>query len=111
MKNKFQRLSKEEKIEAINEYKSTNEVYANIFKKVKRLKVICIIGMVYAVISFAVDFYLLVQVWDFVIDAILLIFCLLFYLGSSSVLGNQVNNYLIEKSKQQTKGKGSHGSK
>lgn len=105
MKNKYERLSKQEKKLAIAEFKNSSKVNANICKKVKRLKVICIIGMIYAVISFIVDFYLTIRAWDFIIDGILLVFCLLFYIGSNSIFSNQINKYLIEKSKQSTKRK------
>lgn len=105
MKNKYQRLSKEEKKSAKIEYKNSNATNANIYKKVKRLNIICIIGMIYAVLSFGIDFYLTIEVWDYILDSVLLIFCLLFYIGSNSILSNQINKYLIDKNKQSKKGK------
>lgn len=99
MKNKYERLSKSEKKDARNKYKESNEANANIYKKFNRLRVICVIGIVYSIISFVVDFYLTNNVFDFVMDGVLLIFCLIIFMSSNKMLGNQINNYLIKNKK------------
>ena len=99
MKNKYQRLTKEEKKQAKKDYKESNEVNANIYKKLNRLTIISILGIFYAIISFVVDFFLTKNVWDFVIDGILLVFCLVFIIKSQSLLSEQINKFLINKKK------------
>ena len=99
MKNKYQRLTKEEKKRAKRDYKESNEVNANIYKKLDRLTIISILGIFYAIISFVVDFFLTKNVWDFVIDGILLVFCLVFIIKSQSLLSEQINKFLINKKK------------
>ena len=99
MKNKYQRLTKEEKKRAKKDYKESNEVNANIYKKLNRLTIISILGIFYAIISFVVDFFLTKNVWDFVIDGILLVFCLVFIIKSQSLLLEQINKFLINTKK------------
>lgn len=99
MKNKYQRLSKEEKKQARESYKQSSEVNANIYKKLNRLTIISILGIIYAIISFIVDFFLTKIIWDFVLDAVLLIFCLIFIIKSQSLLTEQISKYLISKKK------------
>lgn len=99
MKNKYERLNKIEKKDAIKNYKESSESNANIYKKFNRLRVICVIGILYSIISFVVDFYLTNNSFDFVMDGILLIFCLIIFISCNRMLGNQINNYLIKNKK------------
>ena len=55
MKNKFERLNKNEKKKAIEEFSNSNESNANIVSRIKRLKVIGIIGVIYSIGMFIYD--------------------------------------------------------
>lgn len=101
MKNKYQRLSKEEKKLAIEEFKNVSENNENVITRLKRLRVVSIIGIIYAIISFILDLiYDTISVWDYVIDGLLLIFCVVFMIKSKQLLEEQVNIYLIKKDKK-----------
>ena len=97
MKNKYQRLSSDEKKQARLDYRDSNEINGNIYKKLNRLTIISTIGIVYSILSFVIDLFLTKIVWDFVIDAVLLIFCLIFIIKSQSLLSEQVNKFLINR--------------
>ncbi len=99
MKSKYQLLSKEEKKQAKKDYMEASETNKAIYKKLNRLTIISIIGIIYSLISFVIDFFLTKIIWDFVIDAVLLIFCLIFIIKSQSILSEQINKFLISKKK------------
>ena len=58
MKYKYDILSKEEKRDLKNEYKNSTEENKKMYKKINRIKILCIIGIIYAVIMMIVDFSL-----------------------------------------------------
>ncbi|MCX4364327.1 MAG: hypothetical protein OSJ70_00950 [Bacilli bacterium] len=99
MRNKYQRLSKEEKKQARLDYKNSEYNQNKIYEKGNRLRIFGIIGMIYATLSFAIDFLYKGDIWNFLLDAALLIFCLIAYLVISDILDKQINKYLIERDK------------
>ncbi|MCI8795176.1 MAG: hypothetical protein HFI73_07405 [Bacilli bacterium] len=111
MKNKFERLNKNEKKKAIEEFSNSNESNANIISRIKRLKVIGIIGVIYSIGMFILDFLKEMEIFDigfnhfdnlilnYIIDACLLIFCAFFVIKANMILKEQVNKYLIGKKK------------
>lgn len=100
MKNKYQRLTKLEKKEALKEYRESEEYRNDIAVRLGRVKILSIIGILYAVFSFGFDFYFdTINIWDYVLDGLLLIACILFFIKANDFLGEQVNNYLISKTK------------
>jgi hypothetical protein len=99
MKNKYERLSKEEKKQARQDYISFSEVNANIYKKLKRLIIISYIGIIYSVAMFIVDFIITKNVWDFVIDGVLMVFCVWFIIRSKTLISDSINKFLIENKK------------
>lgn len=104
MKTKYQRLSKKEKRIAIEEYKNASENNENVVKRLKRLRVVSIIGVIYAIISFIIDLIFdTISVWSYVIDGLLLIFCVIFMIKSKQLLEEQVNIYLIKKDQKPKK--------
>ena len=112
MKNKFERLSKTEKKDAINEYKSINPHNEAIVSRLNRLKGVGIIGIIYSLLMFTLDFLKEHKIFDYgfttfdnilisyIIDACLLILCVVFLIKANQLLSEQINKYLIEKNKK-----------
>ncbi len=100
MKNKYQRLSKEEKKQARKDFKNSEYNRNKIYEKGRRLRIFGIIGMIYALISFGIDFLYKGDVWNFILDAALLIFCLVTYIVFGDIIDKQINKYLIARDKQ-----------
>lgn len=108
MKNRFERLSRKEKKEAINEYKKASSNNEAIIMRLNRLKVIGIIGIIYSLIMFTFDLLKEKGILDYgfntfnniyisyIIDAFLLIMCAVFVIKARQLLSQQVNKYLIE---------------
>lgn len=117
MKNKFERLSRKEKKEAINEYKNASTHNEDILSRLNRLKGVGIIGIIYSIIMFTLDFLREHDIFDYgfntfdnivlsyIIDASLLIICVFFLIKANQLLNTQVNKYLIEKTKPKEKSK------
>lgn len=103
MKNKYMRLTKEEKRLAEKEYCESSEEKASLFKRLKRLRFIGVFGIIYASLSFILDILFTNNIWDYVLDAILLIFCLVFVLKANDMIINQVNKFIIDKQKKKFK--------
>ncbi len=99
MKNKYQRLSKDEKKQARIDFKHSEYNQNKIYEKGNRLKIFGIIGMIYAVINFGIDFLYDGDIWNFILDAALLIFCLVAFIVIGDILDKQINKYLIERDK------------
>ncbi|MCH5166610.1 MAG: hypothetical protein J1F35_01835 [Erysipelotrichales bacterium] len=111
MKNRYERLTRQEKHEAIEEYKNSNEHNKALYTRLTRLRGIGIIGIIYSILMFTLDFLKEQGIFDYgfntfgnvvlnyIIDAVLLILCFVFVLKAHQLLKEQVNKYLIEKMK------------
>ena len=99
MKNKFQRLSKEEQKNAKLEFIKRNPL---VYKRFHKLSVTCTIGIIYAVLVLIFDLVfrktLLVGsfTYNIIVDCFVLIFCLVFYLFSKDTINKQINKMLVE---------------
>lgn len=99
MKNKYQRLSKEEKLEARKLYISRNP---DTYKKFKKLSRLTIVGMIYAVFVIVFDIFfhesLLKEsfISNIILDSCVLVFCLIFYIFSKTTIDGQINKMLVE---------------
>ena len=92
MKNKYQRMTKEEKKQLIKEYKST-EKGAYLMSKLKNVLVCGILSYIYAV-------YLIItaeNIWSYIGAGGLLIAGCVFIVGSIKLRGKNLNQYAIKK--------------
>lgn len=115
MKNKFERLSKEEKKESIKEFENVSDANKNLITRIKRLRVVGIIGIIYSLIMFILDFLKENKIVDYgfnvfdnlifnyIIDACLLIFCAFFVVKANMMIKEQVNIYLVDKKNNEKK--------
>lgn len=103
MKNKFERLSKEEQENAIEEYAEAREQNKIVVKKVKNLRVLSIAGIIYSVLSFAFDVLTNAKVFFYIFDGCLLVTCVFLFIKSKDLLHANVNEFLISKKKEEMK--------
>lgn len=116
MKNKYERLSKEERKKSIEEFKSIDANHEVLIKRLNRLKIVGLIGIIYSLIMFILDFLNAQGILKFgfntfgkhviisyIVDACLLVFCVFFFVKANQILSEQVNKYLIEKDKDKKK--------
>lgn len=116
MKNKFERLSKIEKKQANEEFRNSDERNRNIVSRLKRLRIVGIVGIIYSILVFIIDFlnekgiikfglniFGTHALINYLIDACLLIFCVFFLVKSNQILKEQVNKYLINKHHEKNK--------
>ncbi len=118
MKNRFERLSKSERKKAIEEFKNVDERNSNLVSRLKRLKLIGTIGIIYSVVIFSMDFlnsqgiikfglniFGTHTLINYIVDACLLIFCVFFLVKANQILKEQVNKYLVEQVRAKDKNK------
>ena len=99
MKNKYQRLSREEKKKAIKEYRSVSPKNDNFIHTINKMFVLGIIGTIYSVVAIAYDFmYPNTKIWNYIVDNIVLIFSIFLIIQRNKFLRITINNYLIDKS-------------
>lgn len=100
MKNKYARLTSKEKKALRREYMLQDKSKTLIYTKLRRVRLLGIIGLFYAILSFIYDFWFQSLVWSFVLDGLLLIFCLIFILKAGDMANSLLNRYLIDKNKK-----------
>lgn len=95
MKTKFQRISKEEKKQAIEDYKNSALNRKDVVKRVTRVMKVAGIGALYSLI---LTIYNIVQdkpVYEILIGAAALIGCIILIKVAYDLLAREVNNYLV----------------
>ena len=98
MKNKFERLSKEEKKQAIKDY---GEKYPESLKGFNGMRIVGIFGLIYGSLMFAADLIwkelMHTSVWSFIIDGFLVVFCVVLLVARERYLNKLVNSFLINR--------------
>ncbi|MEG0909582.1 MAG: hypothetical protein RSH78_04380 [Bacilli bacterium] len=98
LKNKFERMNKEDKLKAIKEYNET-EYGKNEKPRLNRLLVISILCFCYSVFLFLDTFFTKHNFWAYTLTVIVLIFGIVFLIGRHKILVRNVNNYVIKNKK------------
>ena len=96
MKNRYQRLTKEEKKEAIERYKKADEHNEFMHKKLTQVQIICIIGMLFGV---GVIAHTLIthDKWLFVAEyGFLMVFSIALFMFCIRTKEKEYNKFLIE---------------
>lgn len=95
MKNRYQRMTKEEKKELRLEYKKH---HADLKKKINRVFIIAVFGIIYGIAMFVFDYYRdAVDIWSWIIDGFLMIFCVgLFVYAYNNILLREYNRFAIQ---------------
>ena len=108
MKNKYQRLSKEEQKNAKEEYIKRNPL---VYKRFHKLSNVCILGIIYALLVLVFDLVFSKTLLsgsftlNIIIDSFVLIFCLTFYFFSKDTINRQINKMLVEDLRNKQKAK------
>ncbi len=99
MKYKYDILSKEEKRALKNEYKNSTEENKKMYKKINRIKILCTIGIIYAIVMMVLDFSLRLSLVNKILDCLLLLFCLIFMVKINDITRMTLTKYLKSKKK------------
>lgn len=98
MKNKFERLSKEEKKQAIKDY---GEKYPQSLKGLNGMRLVGIIGLIYGSLMFIGDFVwkelMNTSIWSYIIDGFLVVFCVVLLVSKEKYTDKLVNKFLIDR--------------
>lgn len=103
MKTKFERMSKEEKKQAIQEFAESAENRSEVVKRVKRVSIMSIIGMLYTAGLTIYNIVLSKPIYETAFAVALFIACLILLRVARNILYTQVNNYVISKLKGKEK--------
>ena len=97
MKTKFERMSKEEKKAAIKEFEESADNRKEIIKRVKRVSILSIIGILYTLSLLIYNIVVDKPIYEIVFAGALLIGCIILLRVARNLLYTQVNNYVISK--------------
>lgn len=100
MKTKYERLSKIERKELYLKYKSEK---SNIALKMRNMFVLCYVGMIYSIIMFIYDFFYKHNKFSFILDIIILLFCIIILFKTFNTKKELLNNYLLKIDKENKK--------
>lgn len=95
----YKSLSKEERKKIKEEFLTSGDV--TIYKKANRIIVLSIIGFVFAILAFAFDYLYTDNVISYILDGLLLIFSILFYLKTDKLRKNELNKYALSKNNEE----------
>lgn len=93
MKTKYERMSKEEKKELYKEYKKEKDVFA---KKMEKMFILCYVGVIYGIVMFIYDFFFKKSTIAFILDTVVVVFCLIAVLKLYSTKKELLNNYALK---------------
>lgn len=99
MKNRYERLSKEEKKEARDRFKNTEDNKL-LYKRLFRLQIICIIGILFGI---GVMAYCIIthDKWYFIAEyGFMTVFCVTLIMFCKSTLDKKYNEFLIKEMKE-----------
>lgn len=101
MKNKYERLSKEEKKLACDNFKNSEDNKNRVYEKLTRLKVIGLFGFIYGVLSMLFDIFIIdSKTWIYFYDGVVIVISFVAFYKSSEMRSRLVNSYLINKDKK-----------
>ena len=96
MKNKYQRMNREEKKKLVEEFQKT-EVGKNQLFRLKRLFIIGIVLIIFGILEILVAYFTKKGIWDYISGVMCIITAIIFIGGSFKIKGNSLNNFAIKK--------------
>lgn len=100
MKNKYERMSKEEKRELYNEYKNEKKVFVS---KMEKMIILCYLGVGYGILMFIYDFFYKKNTLSYVLDIVVFVFCLLALFKVISIKKELLNKFALNKDNNRKK--------
>ena len=97
MKNKYQRMNKQEQKQLYNEYKQEKGEFV---KKMERVLFICKIGFIIFIIAILYDLFLTKNYNMAIVDGVILLFCVFMFIRTNNVKINCLNDFAISKDKK-----------
>ena len=107
MKNKFQRMTKVEKKQAVKDFIAADPKNKNYMSTLNRMKILGIIGFIYGTAAILADIFILtVPVITYIVDATVMIFTAFLLVQRSRIYNGTMNAFVIQRdlpSKKTTK--------
>ncbi len=96
MKNKFQKMTRQEKKELIKSFKAESEKNSRYIRTLNEMLVIGILGTIYGIGNLLLDYFVLhVKVYAYVLDGIVLLFGLVLIINRTKFKNAVLNHYAI----------------
>ena len=95
--NYYKRLDKEKRKELKKEFLSVED--STVYKKCNKIFIISILGIVLSLIAGAFDFIFKNGVLNYIVDGVLLVFCIVILFLMNSSKSKEINKYALKKKK------------
>lgn len=100
MKNKYERMSKEEKKEVYKEYKLNKKEFSS---KMEKMFILCYVGIGYAILMFIYDFFYKKSTVSYILDIVVFVFSIIALLKVVSIKKDLLNKFVLNKDKERKK--------
>ena len=100
MKNKYERMSKEEKKQVYNKYKLNKKEFAN---KMEKMFILCYVGIGYAILMFIYDYFYKKSTVGYILDIVVFAFSIVALLKVVSIKKDLLNKFVLNKDKVRKK--------
>ena len=94
MKTKYESKNKNEKHTIYNRFKEDKK---ELYKKLIRMLILCYIGIGYSLIIFIYDLFFKKGEFNYILDIIIFIFCLIYLIKVINVKKDLLNDYILKK--------------
>ena len=100
MKNKYERMNREEKKEVYNEYKLNKKEFAS---KMEKMFILCYVGIGYAILMFIYDFFYKQSTLGYILDIVVFVFSIFALLKVVSIKKDLLNKFVLNKDNERKK--------
>ena len=100
MKNKYQRLTKEERKQVYKEFKGQKKEFT---KKMERMILLCKIGIAYSIIAILYDIIITKNYIMGILDGLILLFCIGMLIKTNNTKVDFLNSFVLSKEKNTKK--------
>jgi hypothetical protein len=97
------RMTKEEQKAALEEYKNSSTVAKDIVKRIKRVRILSVIGLIYGIGLTILNLVTKAHYVDYISSGATIIASLLLFIKSRDLLIERVNTYLIDNMRNKQK--------
>ena len=96
--NYYKRLNKEDKKKIKEEFLKSEA--KTVYKKANKIVVIALIGIIISIIASTFDYIYKTGTINYIIDGLLFIFSLIFFIYMINIKGKEINKYALSKKKK-----------
>ena len=97
MKTKYERMNKNEKRDVYNKFKVEKK---DLYKKLKRMFILCSVGIGYSLLIFIYDFLFKNSKLNYILDIAIFVFCVFYLIKVINTKKELLNDFVLKNDKK-----------